>query len=114
MIELRLSIERKGSVFVEVLVVYAKKVNDTKEVKVTYLQELFTKSYDIEIINFNKEALASASKRREAASKQPNQIREALMKGYVEMSQINLSICSECLHVEYEAQHMVERLVSGR
>ena len=45
--------------------------------------------------------------------KQPNQIREALMKGYVEMSHINLSICSECLHAEYEAEHMVERLVSG-
>ena len=113
MIELRLSIERKGSVFVELLVVYAKKVNDTKEVKVTYLQELFTKSYDIEIINFNKEALASASKRREAASKQPNQIREALKKGYVEMGQLNLTICKECLHAEYEAQHTLEHLVSG-
>lgn len=45
--------------------------------------------------------------------KQPNQIREALMKGYVEMSQLNLSICRECLHAEYEAEHMVERLVSG-
>ncbi|KOY80498.1 hypothetical protein MHB44_20725 [Lysinibacillus sp. FSL H8-0500] len=44
---------------------------------------------------------------------QPNQIREAMIKGYVEMSHINLTIASECLHVEYEAQHMVERLVSG-
>ncbi|MEG0384641.1 hypothetical protein [Solibacillus cecembensis] len=44
---------------------------------------------------------------------QPNQLREALMKGYVEMSHINLSICGECLHAEYEAEHMVERLVSG-
>jgi len=42
-----------------------------------------------------------------------NQIREAMVKGYIEMSQINLSICSECLHLEYEAEHMVERLVSG-
>lgn len=44
---------------------------------------------------------------------QPNQIREAMKKGYVEMSSINLSIASECLHAEYEAQHTVERLVSG-
>ncbi|CAM5216489.1 CopG family transcriptional regulator/antitoxin EndoAI OS=Ureibacillus acetophenoni OX=614649 GN=SAMN05877842_111146 PE=4 SV=1 [Ureibacillus acetophenoni] len=29
------------------------------------------------------------------------------MKGYVEMSQINLSISSECLHAEYEAEHTV-------
>ena len=44
---------------------------------------------------------------------QPNLIREAMKKGYVEMSSINLSIASECLHAEYEAQHTVERLVSG-
>ncbi|WP_026045638.1 hypothetical protein [Paenisporosarcina antarctica] len=44
---------------------------------------------------------------------QPNLIREAMIKGYVEMSQINLSIASECLHLEYEAEHTVERLVSG-
>jgi len=40
-------------------------------------------------------------------------IREAMMKGYVEMSQINLTIAHECLHVEFEAQHTMERLVSG-
>lgn len=44
---------------------------------------------------------------------QANLIREAMIKGYVEMSHINLSICSECLHAEYEAQHTTERLVSG-
>lgn len=44
---------------------------------------------------------------------QPNLIREAMIKGYVEMSHINLSIASECLHLEYEAEHTVERLVSG-
>lgn len=107
---MRFSNERKGSVFVEVLVVYAKSVNGTRDIKVAYLQELFTNLYDID---FNKEALISASKRREAASKQPNQIREALKKGYVEMAQLNLSICKECLHAEYEAQHTLEHLVSG-
>ncbi len=40
-------------------------------------------------------------------------IREEMMKGYVEMSQINLKIAAECLHVEFEAQHTMERLVSG-
>lgn len=44
---------------------------------------------------------------------QANLIREAMMKGYVEMSHINLSISSECLYAEYEAQHTTERLVSG-
>ena len=36
-----------------------------------------------------------------------------MMKGYVEMSHINLKIATECLHVEFEAQHTMERLVSG-
>lgn len=40
-------------------------------------------------------------------------IREAMMKGYVEMSQINLRIATECLYAEFEAQHTMERLVSG-
>lgn len=44
---------------------------------------------------------------------QKNDMREAMIKGYGEMSQINLNICSECLHLEYEAEHMVERLVCG-
>ena len=39
--------------------------------------------------------------------------REEMMNGYLEMSQINLRIATECLHVEFEAQHTVERLVSG-
>ena len=41
------------------------------------------------------------------------ELREMMMKDYVEMSQINLTIARECLHVEYEAQHTMERLVSG-
>ncbi|MET3576021.1 transcriptional regulator [Bhargavaea ullalensis] len=44
---------------------------------------------------------------------QTNLIREAMMKGYVEMSHINLSIATECLYAEYEAEHTLERLVSG-
>ncbi|GLC89399.1 hypothetical protein [Lysinibacillus piscis] len=55
----------------------------------------------------------SALSHKNLVQEQPNQIREAMMKGYVEMSHINLMIASESLHAEYEAQHMVERLVSG-
>lgn len=57
--------------------------------------------------------LGRVSSRTNLWQDQPNQIREAMKKGYVEMSSINLSIASECLHAEYEAQHTVERLVSG-
>jgi len=39
--------------------------------------------------------------------------RKKMQQGYEEMSHINLTIATECLHVEYEAHHTVERLVSG-
>ncbi|MEG0259806.1 MAG: hypothetical protein RR595_01325 [Lysinibacillus sp.] len=63
--------------------------------------------------SYMRNELVILSSRNNLEHKQPNQVREAMIKGYVEMSHINLSIASECLHAEYEAQHMVERLVSG-
>ena len=60
-----------------------------------------------------EQTLVRVSARANLWQDQPNLIREAMMKGYVEMSSINLSIASECLYAEYEAQHTVERLVSG-
>ena len=68
---------------------------------------------NFELIYFGENEVTYMSAENFSKQKQPNQIREALMKGYVEMSHINLTICSECLHAEYEAQHIVERLVSG-
>ncbi len=53
------------------------------------------------------------STKRYESDYQTDTIREEMIKGYVEMSQINLKIATECLHVEFEAQHTMERLVSG-
>lgn len=99
---------------VEVLVLYAKELVKVKEVVVdipndlvTQFERTFGRSTDS---NNMVTYLATQEYEKHV---QPNQIREALIKGYVEMSQINLMICSECLHAEYEAEHMVERLVSG-
>ena len=73
-----------------------------------YLNALF-ESYAIsELTKFNSTPMHSISKQE-----QQKQIREALMKGYVEMSHINLTICMECQYAEYDAQHTTERLVSG-
>lgn len=41
------------------------------------------------------------------------QIRESMRRGYMEMAKINLNIASEAFLAEYEADHTVERLVSG-
>ena len=91
---------------------YAKKVEEVKEV-LELPQEMLMAFNTLEQKSRENESYVYISSRRLSTHKQPNQIREALMKGYVEMSQINLNICSECLHAEYEAEHMVERLVSG-
>lgn len=73
-----------------------------------YLKELF-ESYAIN----PKKHVAINSVKDSNKLEQQKLIREALMKGYVEMSQINLTICLESQYAEYEAQHTTERLVSG-
>lgn len=100
----------------EVLVVYAKKLNNIalEDVIVKQQQNIvneFKRSFEESY--FSENLVGSMSTKRFSKHEQPNLIREALIKGYVEMSHINLTICSECLHAEYEAEHMVERLVSG-
>lgn len=94
---------------------YAKKVDEVlKEVKLTFPQEMFVELNTLEQKSTRNDEYVIIATRRLSTHKQPNQIREALMKGYVEMSHINLLISSECLHAEYEAEHTaVERLVSG-
>jgi len=41
------------------------------------------------------------------------QLRDSMQRGYMEMAKINLTIASESFQAEYEAEHTVERLVSG-
>lgn len=40
-------------------------------------------------------------------------IRETMQKGYLEMANINLNIASEAFQAEEEADHTLDRLVSG-
>ena len=99
---------------VEVLVLYAKELFEVEEVVIDIPNELiaqFERTFGRH--SDRGDVITYLANKEYSKYMQPNQIREALMKGYVEMSQINLTICSECLHAEYEAEHMVERLVSG-
>ena len=89
---------------------YEKKIDETV---ITLPKQVVELGEILEEKFFSRNEFMYVSKRKTVKHMQSNQIREALMKGYVEMSHINLSICSECLHAEYEAEHMVERLVSG-
>ena len=98
---------------VEVLSMYAKKLEIEQDVFNQPMLSFNEFKQNFELTYFGENEVTYMSAENFSKQKQPNQIREALMKGYVEMSHINLTICSECLHAEYEAQHMVERLVSG-
>lgn len=90
--------------------VLAKKVENTNEVTMTLPEEMVMEFHNKIIKDGN---YVYVGNRKYKTLEQPNQIREALIKGYVEMSQINLSISSECVHAESEAGYTVERLVSG-
>ena len=94
---------------------YAKKLDTQQDVFVKQpFISLSEFKQNFELIYFGENEVTNMSAENFSKHKQPNnQIREALMKGYVEMSHINLTICRECLQAEYEAEHMVERLVSG-
>lgn len=98
----------------EVLIVIANKLEDELESasKIQTEKEfLFLKEFvESKSLKSNKVLLSSNEIHIQW---QQNQIREALMKGYVEMAHINLTISRECQHVEYEAHHTIERLVSG-
>ena len=101
---------------VEVLSMYAKKLEIEQGQGMFINQPMLSFNefkQNFELTYFGENEVTYMSAENFSKQKQPNQIREALMKGYVEMSHINLTICSECLHAEYEAEHMVERLVSG-
>lgn len=102
----------KGDLFVEVLAVSQKR---TEEVLIQLPERIVSEKIEqaYNQITKNTNECVYIPTKRSIQTKQKNHMREAMVKGYVEMSQINLSICSECLHVEYEAEHMVERLVSG-
>ena len=102
----------------EVLIVFANKIKNEKVLTSNgsfnneyNLNELFERYAINELTEFNSNY--STSMNSISKLEQQKQIREALMKGYVEMSHINLTICTECQYAEYEAQHTTERLVSG-
>lgn len=40
-------------------------------------------------------------------------LRESMQRGYMEMAMINLHMASEAFHAEEDADHIVDRLVSG-
>ncbi len=86
----------------------------TREIKVSLPQYLlleidgFAKQENLE-----RDELIYQATKMFLREKKKRQIRETMRRGYMEMAKINLDLASEAFHAEYEAEHTVERLVSG-
>ncbi|MCU9615162.1 antitoxin endoai [Caldibacillus lycopersici] len=63
--------------------------------------------------NVNRDELIYQATKMFLRERKKRHIRESMRRGYMEMAKINLSIASEAFQAEYEAEHTVERLVSG-
>ena len=74
------------------------------------LLEEATKEYDNRLKRYRLSGLPTE---RDLHSEERLELREAMMKGYIEMAEINLQIAQEFSYVEYEAEHVVERLLIG-
>lgn len=74
------------------------------------LLEEATKEYDNRLKRYRLSGLPTE---RNLQSDEQQQLREAMMKGYVEMAELNLQIAEDFSYAEYEAAHVVERLLIG-
>jgi CopG family transcriptional regulator/antitoxin EndoAI len=63
--------------------------------------------------NVNRSELIYQATKMYLRERKKRQIRESMRRGYMEMAKLNLRIASEAFLAEYEAEHTVERLVSG-
>ena len=67
----------------------------------------------VEEDNVNRNELLYRATKMYLHERKKRKIRDEMKRGYIEMATINLSIASEAFLAEYEAEHCVQRLVSG-
>ncbi|MEI5909376.1 YlcI/YnfO family protein [Bacillus spongiae] len=63
--------------------------------------------------NLNRNEFIYRATKMYLRERKKRQLRESMRRGYMEMAKINLAIASEAMQAEFEAEHTVERLVSG-
>lgn len=66
-----------------------------------------------ELENSNRSELIRQAMRLYLSERKKRFIRESMQRGYMEMAKINLNIASEAFLAESEADHTLDRLVSG-
>ncbi|WP_246589877.1 antitoxin [Desertibacillus haloalkaliphilus] len=67
----------------------------------------------IEQENVNRNEFIYQATKMYLRERKKRQIRETMQQGYMEMAKINLNIASEAFLAEEEAEHTLDRLVSG-
>jgi len=86
----------------------------TTEILVKLPQHLLTELDGfVKLENVNRSEFIYQATKMYLRERKKRQIRESMRRGYMEMAKINLRIASEAFLAEYEAEHTVERLVSG-
>nr|WP_279587903.1 antitoxin endoai [Saccharococcus thermophilus] len=94
--------------------IFVSESSATTEIVVRLPQSLVT---ELDVLvkqeNGNRNELIYQATKMYIRERKKRHIREAMRRGYMEMAKINLSIASEAFLAEYEADHTVERLVSG-
>ena len=86
----------------------------TKEILVSLPQSLLLEIEGfIKKENVNRDELIYQATKKFLSERKKMYALESMRRGYMEMAKINLTIASEAFHAEYEAEHTVERLVSG-
>ncbi|WP_342429214.1 CopG family ribbon-helix-helix protein [Neobacillus sp. FSL H8-0543] len=86
----------------------------TTEILVKLPQHLLTELDGFaKLENVNRSEFIYQATKMYLRERKKRQIRESMRRGYMEMAKINLTIASEAFQAEFEAEHTVERLVSG-
>lgn len=67
----------------------------------------------IEFENSNRDEFIYQATKMYLRERKKRHIRESMRSGYMEMAKLNLSLASEAFQAESEANHTIERLVSG-
>lgn len=88
--------------------------SNSKEILISLPQHLLNELDGIaQQENVNRSEFLSRAVRMYLRERNKRQIRETMRQGYMEMAKINLNIASEAFLAEEEADHTLERLVSG-
>src|SRR5579875_387829 len=88
--------------------------SSTTEIKIRLPQQMIAELDGFaEQENVNRNEFIYRATKMYLRERRKRQIRESMRRGYMEMAKINLAIASEAIQAEYEAEHTVERLVSG-